>query len=139
MTSGRCWSGGRVGRHRPWPWPCGRGLFLEAVVSRVVVYGIKRYVFRYDTPDDLRRGGGPRGALLGRVERPARRSRRPRPADSGTLIGYTTKRDTTLEADIRTWVKHWNEDPKPFIWTKTAEEIFDSLARFCRRISGAGH
>ncbi|MEV4233485.1 IS630 family transposase, partial [Streptomyces bobili] len=44
-----------------------------------------------------------------------------------------------LEADIRAWVKDWNEDPKPFIWTKTAEEILDSLARFCRRISGAGH
>ncbi|MEU6758861.1 IS630 family transposase, partial [Streptomyces sp. NPDC046685] len=44
-----------------------------------------------------------------------------------------------LEADIRKWVKNWNEDPKPFIWTKTAEEILDSLARFCRRISGAGH
>ncbi|MGW0633614.1 transposase [Streptomyces sp. NPDC002758] len=43
-----------------------------------------------------------------------------------------------LEADIRAWVKDWNEDPKPFIWTKTAEEILDSLARFCRRISGAG-
>ncbi|MGX6740260.1 helix-turn-helix domain-containing protein [Streptomyces xantholiticus] len=45
----------------------------------------------------------------------------------------------TLEADIRAWVKDWNADPKPFIWTKTAEEILDSLARFCRRISGAGH
>jgi transposase/transposase-like protein len=44
-----------------------------------------------------------------------------------------------LEPDIRAWVKNWNEDPKPFIWTKTAEEILDSLARFCRRISGAGH
>jgi transposase len=44
-----------------------------------------------------------------------------------------------LEADIRTWVKNWNDDPKPFIWTKTAEEILDSLARICRRISGAGH
>ncbi|MGY4740727.1 hypothetical protein [Streptomyces sp. B21-108] len=44
-----------------------------------------------------------------------------------------------LEADIRAWVKDWNEDPKPFIWTKTAEEILDSLACFCQRISGAGH
>lgn len=44
-----------------------------------------------------------------------------------------------LEADIRAWVKDWNENPKPFIWTKTAEDILDSLARFCRRISGAGH
>ncbi len=33
-----------------------------------------------------------------------------------------------LEADIRAWVKDWNEAPKPFIWTKTAEEILDSLA-----------
>ncbi|CAM5719153.1 IS630 family transposase [Streptomyces hirsutus] len=44
-----------------------------------------------------------------------------------------------LEADVRHWVKNWNEDPKPFIWTKSAEEILDSLAHFCRRISGAGH
>src|SRR6266542_2451416 len=26
-----------------------------------------------------------------------------------------------LEADIRNWVKGWNADPKPFVWTKTAE------------------
>ncbi|MGW2770924.1 IS630 family transposase, partial [Streptomyces sp. NPDC001275] len=44
-----------------------------------------------------------------------------------------------LEADIRRWIKNWNENPKPFIWTKTAEEILESLAHFCRRISGAGH
>jgi transposase len=44
-----------------------------------------------------------------------------------------------LEADIRSWIADWNTNPKPFIWTKTAEEILESLARFCRRISGAGH
>ena len=44
-----------------------------------------------------------------------------------------------LEADIRSWVQGWNDDPRPFVWTKTAEEILDSLARYCRRISGAGH
>ncbi len=44
-----------------------------------------------------------------------------------------------LEADIRAWVKDWNENPKSFVWTKTAEEILDSLARFCQRITGAGH
>jgi transposase len=44
-----------------------------------------------------------------------------------------------LEADIRTWVAGWNEDPKPFVWKKTAEEILDSLARYLKRISGAGH
>ncbi|MFB7329774.1 IS630 family transposase [Streptomyces sp. NPDC056190] len=44
-----------------------------------------------------------------------------------------------LEADIRAWIKDWNADPKPFVWTKSAEEILESLAHFCRWISGAGH
>jgi hypothetical protein len=44
-----------------------------------------------------------------------------------------------LENDIRDWIADWNEHPKPFLWTKTAEEILDSLARYLRRISGAGH
>jgi transposase len=44
-----------------------------------------------------------------------------------------------LEADIRAWIADWNQHPRPFIWSKTAEEILDSLARYCRRISGAGH
>jgi transposase len=44
-----------------------------------------------------------------------------------------------LEKDIREWIKTWNEDPRPFVWRKTAEEILDSLARYCDRISGAGH
>src|SRR5215218_519789 len=44
-----------------------------------------------------------------------------------------------LEADIRGWVKNWNDNPRPFIWTKTAEQILESLARLLQRISGAGH
>ncbi len=44
-----------------------------------------------------------------------------------------------LEADIRTWIKHWNDDPKPFVWKKTADQILDSLARYLQRISGAAH
>lgn len=44
-----------------------------------------------------------------------------------------------LEADIRSWIKAWNDDPKPFVWMKSAEEILDSLARYLQRISGAGH
>jgi transposase len=45
----------------------------------------------------------------------------------------------TLEADLRRWVESWNDDPKPYVWTKTADEILASLGRFCTRISGAGH
>src|SRR5512133_1408426 len=44
-----------------------------------------------------------------------------------------------LEADIRNWIGTWNENPRPFVWTKTADEILGSLARYCQRISGAGH
>jgi len=45
----------------------------------------------------------------------------------------------TLEADIRNWIKTWNDNPHPFVWTKTADEILDALSRYCQRISGAGH
>jgi transposase len=44
-----------------------------------------------------------------------------------------------LEKDIREWVAAWNENPKPFIWTKTAEQILESIARLLKRINGGGH
>lgn len=44
-----------------------------------------------------------------------------------------------LEKDIRAWIAAWNQNPKPFIWTKTAEQILESLGRFIQRINGAGH
>jgi transposase/transcriptional regulator with XRE-family HTH domain len=44
-----------------------------------------------------------------------------------------------LEKDIRNWVQAWNENPKPFVWTKTAEQILESLGRLMARISGAGY
>jgi transposase/transcriptional regulator with XRE-family HTH domain len=44
-----------------------------------------------------------------------------------------------LETDIRAWVTAWNANPKPFIWTKTAEQILESLGRLIRRISGPRH
>lgn len=44
-----------------------------------------------------------------------------------------------LEADLRDWVKTWNDNPKPFIWTKTADQILESLHRLLQRTNGAGH
>ena len=44
-----------------------------------------------------------------------------------------------LEADIRAWVTAWNKNPTPFTWTKSAEQILESLGRLLNRISGAGH
>jgi len=44
-----------------------------------------------------------------------------------------------LNADIREWIEHWNEEPKPFVWTKTADQILESLAGYCARINDSGH
>jgi transposase len=44
-----------------------------------------------------------------------------------------------LIASIRTWVTNWNDDPKPFVWHKTADEILDSLAAYIQRIPETGH
>src|SRR3954462_1583308 len=44
-----------------------------------------------------------------------------------------------LNADIRAWITSWNENPRPFVWTKTADEILDSIARYCQRINESGH
>jgi len=44
-----------------------------------------------------------------------------------------------LEKDLREWVKDWNQHPKAFIWTKTADQILTSLGRLLQRTNGAGH
>jgi len=46
---------------------------------------------------------------------------------------------TALERAIYEYLDVTGEDPKPFIWTKTADEIFASIARFCQRTSDSGH
>ncbi|MFI1414961.1 IS630 family transposase [Streptomyces sp. NPDC020707] len=40
-----------------------------------------------------------------------------------------------LERDIRTWIKTWNDAPKPYVWVKTADEILERLASYLNRIS----
>jgi hypothetical protein len=44
-----------------------------------------------------------------------------------------------LEADGRSWIQAWNQDPTPFVWTKTADEILDSLTVYWGRIGDSGH
>src|SRR6266540_2645216 len=42
-----------------------------------------------------------------------------------------------LEDDVNAWIAAWNEDPKPFVWTKTADDILANLANYCTRINKA--
>ena len=51
-----------------------------------------------------------------------------------------THRSTrALEDAIRLYLAVYNQDPKPFVWLKTADEILANIARFCLRTSEAGH
>jgi transposase len=44
-----------------------------------------------------------------------------------------------LERAIDDYIDARNRNPKPFVWTKSADEILASIERFCQRISGTGH
>ena len=44
-----------------------------------------------------------------------------------------------LAADLNSWIATWNDNPRPFVWHKTADEILDTLSGYLQRISEAGH
>lgn len=44
-----------------------------------------------------------------------------------------------LETAIYRYIEHRNQSPKPFVWTKTADQILASIARFCERTLDSGH
>ena len=44
-----------------------------------------------------------------------------------------------MNKDIRAWIETWDENPQPFVWTKTADQILDSIARYCKRINQSRH
>jgi transposase len=44
-----------------------------------------------------------------------------------------------LNTGIRAWIETWNDNPRPYVWTKTADQILDSIARYCTRINDSGH
>jgi transposase len=62
----------------------------------------------------------------------------------GELTSKLLKRAThrsvrALNADIRAWITTWNNDPRPYVWTKTADQILESIARYCERINDSRH
>jgi transposase len=44
-----------------------------------------------------------------------------------------------LEADLNAWIAAWNDDPRPFVWTKTADEILANLTGYLQRTNDSGH
>ncbi len=60
----------------------------------------------------------------------------------GELTTNMVKRGThtsvaALENDIGEWIAHWNENPRPYVWVRTANQSIASLARSCERVSAA--
>ncbi len=55
------------------------------------------------------------------------------------LTRSTHRSVQALEADVRDWIAHWNEDPRPYLWVKTADEILDNLAAYCTQINVSEH
>jgi transposase len=45
----------------------------------------------------------------------------------------------SLEQAVRRYIAATNQNPKPFIWTKTADDILASIQRFCQRTSNSNH
>ena len=39
-----------------------------------------------------------------------------------------------LEKSIYEFIEAYNDDPKPFVWTKSADQILESIKRFCQKI-----
>ncbi|WP_405527963.1 IS630 family transposase [Streptomyces avidinii] len=44
-----------------------------------------------------------------------------------------------LKAALENWIKVWNDEARPFKWTKTADQILDRICRYCDRISKPDH
>jgi transposase len=44
-----------------------------------------------------------------------------------------------LNTDIRGWIQTWNDNPRPYVWTKTADQILESISRYCTRINDSRH
>ena len=44
-----------------------------------------------------------------------------------------------LVASNKTWINDWNDNPRPSVWHKTADQILDSLAQYCARINDSRH
>jgi len=44
-----------------------------------------------------------------------------------------------LTGSIQSWIETWNDAPRPFVWTKTADQIFENITGYLQRISNSGH
>jgi transposase len=46
------------------------------------------------------------------------------------LWGGSHRSVPELTRSIQSWIDTWNEDPRPFVWSKTADQILDKITRY---------
>ena len=46
-------------------------------------------------------------------------------------VGRATQQPSLLEGAVRDFLAAHNNEPKPFVWTKTADQILENLRRSC--------
>ncbi len=52
---------------------------------------------------------------------------------------HRSTKELIIKAAIDDFIQDHKRDPKPFVWHKTADQILDSVARFCKRTLDSGH
>lgn len=44
-----------------------------------------------------------------------------------------------LNNDIKRWIETWNDEPQPYVWTKTADQTLESITRYRTAITDSQH
>ena len=44
-----------------------------------------------------------------------------------------------LKDSIEAWIDNWNHNPRPYVWHKSADDIFETMASYLQRIPNSGH
>lgn len=47
----------------------------------------------------------------------------------------TSKNSPVIAGDIEKWAAAWNDNPTPFVWHRTADQILEHLAGYCPAIN----
>jgi transposase len=58
---------------------------------------------------------------------------------SKSLQRGTHRSVAELTTSIQSWIDTWNQNPRPFVWTKTADQILESITGYLQRISNSAH
>ena len=58
---------------------------------------------------------------------------------SSAVLVHTNGRGSAFQVSTQAWIDAWNQNPRPFLWTKTADEILDTITAYYQRINDSGH